>query len=306
MRLQHLHLLLAIADHGSLRASAEALHVTQPALTKALKQLEDELGVPLVLRAPKGVRLAPAGELLAARAATIVRELERAREEIEWHARHGKARVTVGLSPVAAILIAPGAIARFSGRTPQARLRITDALYPKAPVLVRSGEVDLAIGPLPAHGVERDLVVQPLFESANVIAARVGHPLARAKRLADLAGARWILIGPAGGPGDPEQLGFDRLGLKPPEVRLQCESFSTLLALMTAMDVIGTMPRGFLERYGAPLRLVEISVEDPLPVTTLYAMWRADAPLTPAARRLLDDFVAQAREIAAARKEPCK
>ena len=88
MRLQHLHLLLTLAQTGSLRASAQTLNVTQPALTKALKQLEDEFGTALVLRTPKGVRLAPAGELLAARAATVVREIERAREEVAWHTQN--------------------------------------------------------------------------------------------------------------------------------------------------------------------------------------------------------------------------
>ena len=63
MRIQQLRLLLAIAETGSLRASARALSLTQPALTKSLRLLEDELGVPLVVRSPHGARLAPAGEL---------------------------------------------------------------------------------------------------------------------------------------------------------------------------------------------------------------------------------------------------
>ncbi|MEQ1807962.1 MAG: LysR family transcriptional regulator, partial [Burkholderiaceae bacterium] len=57
MRLQHLQLILAIAEMGTLRAAAERMNVTQPALTKALRQLEDEFGTAMVLRSPKGVRL---------------------------------------------------------------------------------------------------------------------------------------------------------------------------------------------------------------------------------------------------------
>ena len=75
MRIQQLRLLLAIAETGSLRASARVLNLTQPALTKALRLLEDELGAPLVVRSPHGARLAPAGELLAVRAAAALREL---------------------------------------------------------------------------------------------------------------------------------------------------------------------------------------------------------------------------------------
>ncbi|MGN5477064.1 LysR family transcriptional regulator [Cupriavidus basilensis] len=180
MRLQHLHLLLAIAQTGGLRASAQVLNVSQPALTKALRQLEEEFGAALVLRTPKGVRLTPAGELLAARAGNAVRELERAREEVAWHLRHAQAQVTVGVSPVAAILLAPGAVARFGARWPQVRLRVRDTLYPRALEQVRAGELDVALGPLPTEGAGRDLLVQPLFDSQIVIAARRSHPLARA------------------------------------------------------------------------------------------------------------------------------
>lgn len=297
MRLQHMHLLLALAQTGSLRASAQALNVSQPALTKSLRQLEEEFGTPLVVRTPKGVRLAPAGELVAARAATVVREIERAREEVAWHTQHAQARVAVGVSPVAAILLAPGALARFGARWPQVRVRMVDSLYPRVLAQVRAGELDLGIGPLPPEGAGRDLVVQPLFDSRHVIAARRGHPLAGATRLAQLSGAAWILTGPAGGPGDPLHLRLEERGLPAPRIRCECESFSTLLALMSELDVVGVMPRGFFERYGPRTDLVALPIEDALPATTIHLLTRADAPLTLPAQRLVDAFVLEARAV---------
>ena len=294
MRIQQLQLLLSIAETGSLRASAQALSVTQPALTKALRQLEEEFGAELVVRGPRGVRLAPTGELLAARAATIMRELERAREDLAWHTRHERARVTVGLSPAAAVLLAPGAIGRFAARWPQVRVRAVDALYPRALVQVRAGELDFAIGPLPVEGTGRDLAVQPLFDSEDVIVARRGHPLEGARRLAELSDAKWVLTGPAGGPGDPASLGFEAAGGRAPAVALECESFATLLTLIPGLDVIGIMPRGFFERYGPRMDLIEIPVVDLLPTVTIHAVTRGDAPLTLPARRLLDAFVQEA------------
>lgn len=299
MRLQQLHLLLSLAQTGSLSASAQILNVSQPALTKALRQLEDEFGTALVLRTPKGVRLAPAGELVAARAAAVVREIARAREEVAWHLQHAEACVTVGVSPAAAILLAPGTVARFGARWPQVRIRVIDSLYPRVLAQVRAGEIDLAIGPLPAEGVGRDLMVQPLFDSQHVIAARRGHPLGRRRRLADLADAAWVLTGPAGGPGDPAHLCFEARGLPAPKVRLECESFSTLLALMPSLDVVGVMPKGFFERYGPRTDLVQLPIEDELPNTTIHILARADGPLTLPAQRLLDAFVQEAREVGA-------
>lgn len=297
MRLQHLHLLLTIVQTGSLRGSAEILNVTQPALTKALRQLEDEFGAALVLRTPKGVRLTPAGDLLAARAATVVREISRAREEVAWHTQHAEASVTVGVSPAAAILLAPGTVARFGARWPQVRVRVVDSLYPRVLAQVRAGELDLAVGPLPVEGVGRDLVVQPLFDSPQVIAARRGHPLGRCQNLAGLVGAAWVLTGPTGGPGDPVHLHLEALGLPAPKVHLECESFSTLLALMPRLDILGVMPQGFFERYGPRTDLVALPIKDALPGTTIHILSRADSPLTLPAQRLLDAFVQEAREL---------
>lgn len=294
MRLQHLHLLLSIAETGSLRASAEALNVTQPALTKALKQLEQELGTALVVRTPKGVRLAPAGELLAARAATVVRELKRAREEVTWHAANAQATVSVGVSPAAALMLAPQAVARFQVRWPRVRVRLVDALYPIALAQLRSGELDMALGPLPASGLGRDIQARALLDSPQVLAVRAGHPLARSRRIGELHGARWVITGPKKGPGDPASMELERWGLEPALVCMECNSFSTLLAVLPQIDAIALMPRRFYETHGPRSGLVALPIEDPLPMTKIHAFVRTDAPLSLPAQRLLDAIEAQA------------
>lgn len=299
MRLQQLQLIVALAEAGSLRAAASRLNVTQPALSKALRQLEDEFAAPLVHRTPKGVRLTPAGELVAARAATVAREIERAREEVKWQQREQGAQVAVGVSPAAAILVLPGVLARLRAHWPQLRVRVVDTVYPRALTMVRSGEIDLAVGPLPPEGAGRDLRVAPLFDAQQLLVVRRGHPLAGARRLAELQQAAWMLTGPRGGPGDPRRLGFELLGLAVPWVMLECESFSTLLAVMPSVDVVGIMPEGFYHSYAASLGIVSLPIEDPLPRVTLHAVWRADVPLTAPAAHLLDAMEAESRSVRA-------
>lgn len=296
MRLQHLHLLLTLARTGSLSASAQALSVTQPALTKSLKQLEEELGTALVIRSPKGVRLAPAGELLAARAVTVVREIERAREEVAWFSRNERTTVTVGVSPAAALLLAPGAISRFQARWPSVTVRLTDALYPKAHERLRSGELDLALGPLPAAGVGHDLRATPLLHSASVIVAPRNHPHRRARHLRDLTSASWILTGPRLGPGDPTLLGFEQQGLPPPAVTLECDSFSILLAMLPTMGALAVVPRHFFQAHGPRIGLVALDIAEPLPPTMIHLTIRAEGPLTLPTQRLRDAFEQEARE----------
>lgn len=297
MRLQHLHLLLSIAETGSLRASADALNVTQPALTKALKQLEQELGTALVVRTPAGVRLAPAGEILAARAATVVREIERAREEVSWHATHGQATVSVGVSPAAALMLAPKAVARFQVRWPKVRVRLMDTLYPTALAQLRSGELDMALGPLPAARPGRDIQARALLDSPQVLAVYAGHPLARSRRLDELRGARWVITGPRKGPGDPAALGTSSWKIDPAQICMECNSFSTLLAVLPQMDAVALMPQRVFEAHGARAGLVALPMRDPLPMTTIHAFFRADGPLSLPAQRLLDAIEAQAQRM---------
>jgi len=293
MRLQDLRLLLTLAETGTLRACAERLHVTQPALTKALKQLEAELGTALFFRTAKGMRLAPAGEVLAARAMNVMRELDHAREEVASLTQSVQSTVTLGVSPAAAIVLAPGAIARLRSRWPQVKVRVVDALYPKALAQLRSGEVDLVLGPYPEQSGGQDVRVQPLLETEDVVAARAGHPLAQVERLEELAQADWILTGPRLGPGDPVQL--QEHGLRSPRVVLECESFSTLLSLLPSTDALAIMPRRFFVIHGERTGHVMLPIGTPLPRLMINLIVRADGPLSLPTQRLLDMLQEEAR-----------
>ena len=297
MRLQQLQLLLTLARTGSMRASAVAMNVTQPALTKALKQLEEEFGATLVLRSPKGVRLAPAGEMLAARAATVVRELERAREELSALTHNTLTTLNVGISPAAALMLAANTISAFQSRWPEVRIRLVDALYPRALEQLRSGELDLALGPLPPAGIGRDLQARALMDSPSVIVAKQGHPLADARMLDQLVGARWLLSGPRLGPGDPLHLGFAQRGQPEPQVVVECESFSTLLAVLPSMDTLAIVPARFYEVHGPRMGLVALNLHEQLQTTTIHLFSRADAPLPLAAQRLVDTFMQEASSV---------
>lgn len=297
MRLEQLHLIQALSTYGSLRAVAQAMNVTQPALTKALRLLEEEFGTPLVFRTPKGVRLTPAGSLVAARAATVVREIERAREDVAWQMRHAASHVAIGVSPAAAITVLPGALARLRARWPQVMVQVLDAVYPRALTMLRAGELDLAVGPLPPEGAGRDLRVQPLFDAQQVLVVRPQNPLAGARTLEELQHADWIVAGPSAGPGDPIHLGFDVRGLPNPPVSVTCEAFSTLLALIPSVDAVAIMPEYFYDSYGAAQGLVRMPIVDPLPKVTVHAAWRADAPLTSPAGHLLDALEQEARVV---------
>lgn len=301
MRIEQLQLIQQLMTTGSLRAAAESMHVTPPALTKALQQLEEEFGAALVIRSPKGIRLTAAGELVAARASLALREIERAREEVSSLTQHGKGTLTIACSAAAAIQMLPGALARLRSRRPQVRVRLLEVAYPRGLTMMRAGEVDIAVGPLPEQSLGRDLARQELFRERQVVIARASHPLARATTIEEIEHAEWLTAGAPDGPGDPAKLGTLVAGLVRPKCTLSCESFMVLLALLPTLELLALVPQSFHVDFCRPRGLVALPLEHPILSLKIYAAWRADAPLTTPASFLLDALeleAAAAREAA--------
>ena len=118
MKLQHLRVLVAIAENGSVRAAARSMGVTQPALSNSLQQLEASLGVPLVNRTARGATLTPYGRAVLARAQGITQDLDRLREEVEQMRGSLAGGVSVAISPSPAMVLLPEALARFHKEFP--------------------------------------------------------------------------------------------------------------------------------------------------------------------------------------------
>jgi LysR family transcriptional regulator, regulator of abg operon len=100
-----------------------------------------------------------------------------------------------------------------------------------------------------------------------------------------------------GGPGDPIHLGFEERGLRPPNVRMNCESFTTLLALLPSLDALALVPQAFLHEFAKGHAVVELPIQDPLPKIKVYSAWRADAPVSTQMAFLLDAIEAEAHEL---------
>ena len=100
MKLHQLRAMLAISESGSIQEASRLLHISQPALSKSIKELEAELGVPLLIRSNRGITVTEYGERLVRRARLILEEVRRAREEIETLKGTMDGKVAIGVSPV--------------------------------------------------------------------------------------------------------------------------------------------------------------------------------------------------------------
>lgn len=288
MKLSTLQALILIEAHGSIRAAAQKMHVSQPALTAAIQQLESELEAPLLLRSKQGATFTPFGRALLQHAKLIVAQAQRANEEVAQLRGHWSGTIRMAVSPAIGLGLLPQALHQFAQQYPQVTVECRDGLYPGITPLLRDGTLDVALTPVHRMHLEPDLVAEPLYESHVVIVAQRSHPLAQARSLAQLHACEWVLSSPAGGPGALIEEAFAQAGLPAPRIRLLCESFLALPAVIAASDGwMTTMPSILFDNCAAREQLCVVPIEDALPRPVICSVQRHDMPLTPAARQLI-------------------
>ena len=286
MKVQHIQVLVAIADHGSLRAAAAALGKSQPALTQALQQAEEELGVAIFNRTSRGVEVTPMGERILTRARTIASEIGRLDEEVALLRGEQVGAVHVCVSPLAAVRIMPRALTFFRKSWPTVDVRLTSGLFPGALKPLREGRTDLLIGPAPPAGMAHDIAVEHLIDTPIQVVTAADSPLLRATSLAELREAQWIMIGAPGGPGDIFRQPFIDHGLIPPHATTTSESYFGALAMVESLGAVCTFPQLLLQDVLRSWRIAPIPIRETIAPLRISLMTRAGHPLTPAADAL--------------------
>ena len=233
MKLSQLRHLIAIAEHGSLRAAARAQGVSAPALVKSINWLESELHVPLLVRSSRGVALSEYGKRFLHRARLIDAETRKAADEIAELRGQFEGAITVGASPTPSITLLPEVLLQFRRKFPSVRVNIVGGLYHTHLSSIRAGAMDLALGPIPDAGLDAAFRTEGMFLNEIIIVARKGHPLAGARSLRELSACEWVLTGPdTQGPGAAIFDAFRRHGLEPPRRVIQCDITWTLHTLL--------------------------------------------------------------------------
>ena len=284
MKLHHLQALVAVTDHGGIRAAARALHLSQAALTKSLRQLEDDAATPLLRRHSRGVGLTEAGERLLAHARLITRQLQLAEEDLHQAAGEDTGTLRVGLVPLLTLTALPEVFAWFRQRYRRVQLQFTEGLVARVVPALREGTLDLAVVALdvhqqPGHGLQQRL----LRQEPQCVVARSGHALHRSEGAPALSDCEWLLtsslLADAGARLQPM---FGPAGLPLPTRLVSSEAMGTL-ALLRSTDVVSVLPRSLLGRpatdgiaevRNCPLRAADLQ---------LALLQRPETPLTPAA-----------------------
>ncbi|MCS3806080.1 DNA-binding transcriptional LysR family regulator [Chromobacterium alkanivorans] len=281
---QHqLRALAAVADHGSINAAARALCVTQPAITKALRELEAEQGVSLLLRNSWGVTLTDAGQTLLGYARLVIRELERAQQEMS-QLRSGRERnLRIGLTPLAGLEILPQAFAAFRKTMPQVRVDFLELDSQQLLDGLRNGQLDFGLGAFAAPPDGAFVKPESLLKSRSGFVVSADSPLRHAASLHQLQDAEWLHSDQSG---QYERFicdMFSRQGLPPPERIICCTSNVLICALLTMLDAVVPLSNLALRSTLAAQRFVELPLDVRPPDVNLLLLVREGAILSKAA-----------------------
>lgn len=199
MDLRQLSTFIQIAQLGSVSKAANKLHTAQPALSRQIRMLEDELHVRLFDRHGRGMRLTEAGELFLARSQAILTQLEDTRSELLSCEMTVRGNVRIGMPPTVGDVIAAPLIEKFHTRYPEVMIRVVPAFSGYLIDFLSRGEVDLAI----VYNVGRhlDVGLTPLVEEKLYLVGPARADLSRhaSVTLAAAAENRLVLPGPAHG-----------------------------------------------------------------------------------------------------------
>lgn len=276
MELRHLRHFVALAEEQHFGRAAERVFVVQQALSNSIKNLEDEVGVPLVLRTTRRVQLTPAGreflvgarETLAQAAQTVERARRAARGEV--------GRLTVGFVSGLAFGGLPEIVRAFREQFPNVSVDLRELTAQEQEAALRGGMIDVGLMLLPVRDPALDS--RPLWRQPLVAALPAGHRLARRRRLriGDLAHEPFVFF-----PRHLRATYFDQVmrwcsgaGFTPNVVQEAIE-IPTLLSLVAA-GVGVFLPIEFFGRLSLP-GVVYRPVED-APVVEIVAVWRREEP----------------------------
>ena len=287
MKLNQLREVLAIAEHGSIRAAARALDVGQPALTRSLAELERDLGAALFERRARGVVATPLGQVFVRRAASILSEVRRARDELTQLGGSTAGHVTAGLSIAAHLALLPPALRPFIKRYPDVNLHVIEGFYPTLEAGLRDGTVDFYVG-VDSGQIAPELSREVLSPNSRTVLCRAGHPLARADSLAELSSARWATTSITLASQDELGAVFRQNGLPPPKHSFRSQSALTLLTFLLYSDHLAMVPIQWGQSDLARGMLATIPIKEELAAAPIVVIKRSDLLLTPAATYLLD------------------
>jgi DNA-binding transcriptional LysR family regulator len=290
LRIRHLVLVKAIADHRSISKAAAALYITQSAVTKTLRELEGVLGAALFDRTSRGVTPTAFGQALLHHAEGILNAVHSASDEIAALKSGATGRIVIGILRAAAPNLLPDAFVQARQQYPDLTISVVAGTYEALSPSLRAGEIDFLLGYLSESRPRQGMLQEQLYLDEAAVVVRKGHPLAKQHRLdlGQLAEQQWILPVESSVLRRHFNAAFRAAGYEPPRSLIESHSTTLVQSFLLKSDMVAALPLQIasqLKRFGIASILKVTMAGGGLPVGITTC---ADRPLKPAANRLIE------------------
>lgn len=274
---------LAVAEAGSITAGAERLGLTQPALTRRLQQLEEELGAQLLDRGRKGAALTETGVLVEAEGRALIDRYDALRSQVSRYQKLEGGTIKIGGGATAVSFLLPRAITLFQSAHPNVLIQMREAGSAEIADDVASGRIELGVVTLPVRG--RHLDVRPLITDRITLVGRRDHPLAMKRRvaIADLAEYPFVAFEAGSALRQIIDARLRDAGVSP-HVAMELRSIPAILRLVSATGHLAFVSHLGLETQDD---VVELCVRGLRIERKLALITRRDHRLSPAAAKFV-------------------
>ncbi|MFA7680597.1 MAG: LysR family transcriptional regulator [Pigmentiphaga sp.] len=288
--IKHLTAFISVARGGSLGRAAHALNITQPALSRTIRRLEDQVGAPLFERYTTGMVLTPAGQALLPHAESLQHEAELAIETI--NELRGLTRGTIRVGAVASVIsqLLPMAIARVLERWPRLQIEMAEGVGDILSGALLRHEIDLVISTeLPPHpDIQR--FSELFWHDTNTIVAASNHSLRQQPRLhmADIAQEKWVIPPRGTAPYQELHALFTQYQLSAPDIVVETRSITACKALVAHAGFLSWMPIPMYSPEQQAGLVAPLEVEGSRQHRQLFVFHRKQGILPPPALKLLE------------------
>ncbi|PRY20866.1 DNA-binding transcriptional LysR family regulator [Aliiruegeria haliotis] len=255
----------AVAEHGTIHRAAEVVGISQPALTRSIKLLEEQVGAALFERRSRGVHLTPLGERVLAQARHLIRESQLAETEILSYREGEQGTFRISAAPVWMTAILPQVVAQLHRQFPSLAIQLEAANYSEALPKLANAECDAFFGGFQRiEALQSFLVRRPLFHSHLQILVRKGHPIFFHDGITPdhLLEYQWVSFQSDGAYLDAARQAVQARTGKSITAAVQCDSMLTALELLRQGDYLALLPSSFLfSTYGDGLTAVHSGLD---------------------------------------------
>jgi len=299
MDIRHLRNMLAVMEEGSLGKAAQRLNISQPALTKSIQRLEEQLGVRLFDREARGMKPTFYADSLRGYAKAACVGMAEAESQIAALRSGTEGIITVAGPTLIVTELLPEVLVRLSQERPKLQVRVAAQNRGLFTNLL-DGRFNLVVAMLYDEVPKEGLSKQWLFDDKLVLVMRPDHPLATRRKLKpkDLVDQKWVFADSDTWGQRRLRLYFEQAGLPLPRARFESRNPAILKSIIMISDHVGMIARLGVEKEISSGALKAIEIDSPLMLRPIGIVRRDNEPMTPAVKsfvRIIEELCKERR-----------